>query len=185
MMYVLEGEVAERADEADKARAAAGCFVLLTNVPASGEMAHSGAEVLAAYKEQHGIERNFGFLKDPLIVNDLFLKRPDRIEALGFVLLVSLLAWSLMEHVMRSYLQRTDTDIIGWDKKRTRKPTTFMMTTKFKGLLVARIGEEWFLTAPFTKAQQQFVQAMGLSEEMILRKSAGSPPAQKLAGNGL
>jgi transposase len=185
MMYVLEGEVAERADEADKARAAAGCFVLLTNVPASGEMAHTGAEVLAAYKEQHGIERNFGFLKDPLIVNDLFLKKPERIEALGFVLLVSLLAWSLMEHVMRSHLQRTDTDIIGWDKKKTRKPTTFMMTTKFKGLLVARIGDEWFLTAPFTKAQQQFVQALGLSEEMILRKSAGSPPAQKLPGNGL
>ena len=186
MMYVLEGEVMERSGEVDKARAAAGCFVLLTNVPGSGEMAHTGAEVLAAYKEQHGIERNFGFLKDPLIVNDLFLKRPDRIEALGFILLVSLLAWSLMEHVMRAYLARTDTDIIGWDKKLTRKPTTFMMTVKFKGLLVARIGEEWFLTSPFTKEQQQFVQALGLSEEMILGKAAsGSPPGEKLPGNGL
>ncbi len=58
-------------------------------------MAHSPEEMLAAYKEQHGIERNFGFPKDPLIVNDLFLKRPDRIEVLGFVLLVSLLTWSL------------------------------------------------------------------------------------------
>ncbi len=186
MMYVLKGEVMERKDAVCRARAAAGCFVLLTNVPSTGEMAHTGAEVLAAYKEQHGIERNFGFLKDPLIVNDLFLKRPDRIEALGFILLVSLLAWSLMEHVMRAYLNRTDSDIIGWDKKMTRKPTTFMMTTKFKGLLVARIGEEWFLTAPFTKAQQQFVQAMGLSEEIILRKApAGSPSGQKLPGNGL
>jgi transposase len=185
MMYGLAGEVAERESAVERARAAAGCFVLLTNVPASGEMAHTGAEVPAAYKEQHGIERNFGFLKDPLIVNDLFLKRPDRIEVLGFVLLVSLLAWSLAKHVMRSYLARTDSDIIGWDKKMTRKPTTFMMTTKFKGLLVARIGDEWFLTAPFTKAQQQFVQALGLSEEMILRKSAGSPPGQKLPGNGL
>ena len=169
MMYVLEGEVAERKDAVERARAAAGCFVLLTNVPDSGEMAHSGAEALAAYKEQHGIERNFGFLKDPLIVNDLFLKRPDRIEALGFVLLVSLLTWSLMEHVMRAYLARTDTDIIGWDKKLTRRPTTFMMTTKFRGLLVARIGAEWFLTAPLTKEQQQFVQALGLSEESLLR----------------
>jgi transposase len=170
MMYVLEGEVVEKKEAVERARAAAGCFVLLTNVPDSGEMAHSGAEVLAAYKEQHGIERNFGFLKDPLIVNDLFLKRPDRIEALGFVLLVSLLAWSLMEHVMRAYLERTDTDIIGWDKKLTRRPTTFMMTTKFRGLLLARIGDEWFLTAPLTKEQQQFVQALGLSEGALLRK---------------
>lgn len=52
-------------------------------------MAHTPCEVLAAYKEQHGIERNFAFLKDPLIVNDLFLKRPDRIEALGFILLTA------------------------------------------------------------------------------------------------
>jgi hypothetical protein len=55
MMYVLEGEVAERKDAVERARAAAGCFVLLTNVPDSGEMAHTPAEVLAAYKEQHGI----------------------------------------------------------------------------------------------------------------------------------
>jgi transposase len=170
MMYVLEGEVVEKKEAVERVRAAAGCFVLLTNVPDSGEMAHSGAEVLAAYKEQHGIERNFGFLKDPLIVNDLFLKRPDRIEALGFVLLVSLLTWSLMEHVMRAYLERTDTDIIGWDKKLTRRPTTFMMTTKFRGLLLARIGDEWFLTVPLTKEQQQFVQALGLSEGALLRK---------------
>jgi transposase len=75
--YVLEGSVVERSTEVERLRQAAGCFVLLTNVPATGEMAHAPCEVLAAYKEQHGIERNFSFLKDPLIVNDLFLKRPD------------------------------------------------------------------------------------------------------------
>jgi len=50
-------------------------------------MAPLPADILAAYKEQHGIERNFGFLKDPLFVNDMFVKRPDRIEVLGFILL--------------------------------------------------------------------------------------------------
>ena len=61
--YVLEGRVVERADQVERVRQAAGCFVLLTNVPAAGEMAHAPCEVLAAYKEQHGIERNFGFLE--------------------------------------------------------------------------------------------------------------------------
>ena len=46
-------------------------------------MAHTARDGLRAYKEQHGIEQNFGFLKDPLIVNSLFLKKPERIEALG------------------------------------------------------------------------------------------------------
>ena len=72
--------MAERSDKVAHLREAAGCFVLLTNTHAAGEMAHSPEDVPAAYKEQHGIERNFGFLKDPLIVNDIFLKRPDRIE---------------------------------------------------------------------------------------------------------
>ena len=123
--YVLEGRVVERSTAVERLREAAGCFVLLTNVPAEGEMAHAPCEVLAAYKEQHGIERNFGFLKDPLIVNDIFLKRPDRIEVLGFILLASLLTWSLMEHVMREHLRRSASTISGWDRKPTTRPTTF------------------------------------------------------------
>ncbi len=82
---------------------------------------------------------------------------------------------------MREYLKRTDSTIPGWDRKPTSKPTTFMMTTEFKGVLVAKIGEEWHFTAPLTKEQQQYVLALGLSEESLLRKvRAGNPSGQKL-----
>jgi transposase len=168
MAYVLSGEVVERTGEAEAARAAAGCFVLLSNVPAAGKMAHTGAEVLAAYKEQHGIERNFGFLKDSLIVNDIFLKKPERIEVLGLILLISLLVWNLMEHVMREHLKRTDSTVSGWNRQPTTKPTSFMMTTKFKGLLVLKADGRWYLTAPLTSVQQGYVRALGLTEESLL-----------------
>src|SRR5215467_11484718 len=69
----------------------AGCFVLLTNVPTAGDLAHSARDILTVYKEQHGTEQNYGFLKDPVIVNSLFLKKPERIEALGLVLLLAFL----------------------------------------------------------------------------------------------
>jgi len=144
--YVLAGEVVQRSDEVARIREASGCFVLLTNTPIEGEMAHSPTAVLMAYKEQQGIERNFGFLKDPLIVNDIFLKRPDRIEVLGFILLTSLLVWNLMEHVMRRYLRRTDSVVPGWDRKPTQTPTSFMMTTKFKGVLVVELHGQWEFT---------------------------------------
>jgi transposase len=172
--YVLEGTLVEREGEVERLRQMAGCFVLLTNVPTEGEMAHTSCEVLTAYKEQHGVERNFAFLKDPLIVNDLFLKRPERIEALGFILLAALLTWNLMEHVMREHLKRAAATISGWDRKPTSTPTTFMMTTKFKGVLVARIGEEWHFTAPLTGEQLQYVQALGLSEEALLRRGGAA-----------
>jgi len=178
--YVLEGILVEREAEVERLRQVAGCFVLLTNVPTEGEMGHTSGEVLTAYKEQHGIERNFAFLKDPLIVNDLFLKRPERIEALGFILLAALLTWNLMEHVMREHLKRAAATISGWDHKPTRTPTTFMMTTKFKGLLVARIGEEWHFTAPLSGEQLQYVRALGLSEEALLRR--GGAAVQECGG---
>ncbi|MCK4600590.1 IS1634 family transposase, partial [Candidatus Bipolaricaulota bacterium] len=179
--YILKGEVVERSDEIERIREASGCFVLLTNTPTVGEMAHSPAAVLVAYKEQHGIERNFGFLKDPLFVNDIFLKRPDRIEVLGFILLTSLLVWNLMEHVMRQYLKRTDSTIPGWDRKPTQTPTSFMMTTKFKGVLVAELDGKWQFTVPLTSEQRQYVQALGLTEDSLLRKDkVQTPHHQKL-----
>ncbi|MCL0074075.1 hypothetical protein M1O50_04310 [Dehalococcoidia bacterium] len=180
--YILEGHVVERSDEVEQMREAAGCFVLLTNTPTEGEMAHSRADVLVAYKEQHGIERNFGFLKDPLFVNDMFVKRPDRIEVLGFILLTSFLVWNLMEHVMRRHLKRTDSTIPGWDGKATHKPTSFMMTTKFKGVLLAELDGEWCFLAPLSSEQQQYVRALGLTEESLLRK--GKTRDHKLPGGG-
>src|SRR5262245_64029934 len=96
LRYGLQVTLHERAEVVARKRQEAGCFVLLTNVPTTGEMAHRAGEVLRAYKEQHGVEQNFAFLKDPVIVNSLFLKKPERIEALGLVLLIVLVVWRLV-----------------------------------------------------------------------------------------
>src|SRR5256886_16967881 len=95
----------------------AGCFVLLTNVPPAGDMAHSAREILTVYKEQHGTEQNYGVLKDPVIVNSLFLKKPERIEALGLVLLLALLLWRLMEGQVGAHVERTGGALSGWEKQ--------------------------------------------------------------------
>jgi hypothetical protein len=89
LRYGLQVTLHERAEVIARKTQETGCFVLLTNVPTAGAMAHRAGDVLRAYKEQHGIEQNYGFLKDPLIVNSLFLKKPERIEALGLVLLLA------------------------------------------------------------------------------------------------
>jgi hypothetical protein len=81
----LQGTLHERAEVMARKTQATGCFVLLPNVPTAGEMAHRAGDVLRASKEQHGIEQHDGFLKDPLIVNSVFLKQPERIAALGLV----------------------------------------------------------------------------------------------------
>lgn len=165
--FFIGGVISERPLLAEQKREQSGCFVLLTNTPTEGDMSHTPQEVLLAYKEQHGIERDFGFLKDPLIVNDLFLKKPERIEALGFILLTSLLIWALVEHAMRSTLQSTQTKLPGWDSKPTSRPTTFMLSTKFSGLQTVTLeGRKW-LAQPLNSTQIKYLATLGLNDSCM------------------
>jgi len=156
LRYSLQVTLHERAEVIARKTQEAGSFVLLTNVPTAGEMAHRAGDVLRAYKEQHGIEQNYGFLKDPLIVNSLFLKKPERIEALGLVLLLALLLWRLVERSLRVHGETTGTPLIGWDKKATQKPTALMMMTKFTGVMVLKVEGQRQLVHPLSTVQQQY-----------------------------
>ena len=52
----MRATVSENKLAVEKLREKAGCFVLLTNVPA---VEKSALEILRTYKEQDGIEKNF------------------------------------------------------------------------------------------------------------------------------
>jgi len=162
LRYGLQVTLHERAEVIARQTQETGCFVLLTNVPTAGEMAHRAGDVLRAYKEQHGIEQNYGFLKDPLIVNSLFLKKPERIEALGLVLLLALLLWRLVERTLRVHVETTGTPLTGWDKKATQKPTAFMMMTKFAGVMVLKVGDQRQLAHPLSTVPQPDLRALGV-----------------------
>jgi transposase len=162
LRYSLQVTLHERAEVVARKQQEAGCFVLLTNVPTAGEMAHRAGEVLRAYKEQHGVEQNFAFLKDPIIVNSLFLKKPERIEALGLVLLLALLLWRLVERTLRVHVETTGNPLMGWDKKATQKPTAFMMMTKFAAVMVLKVGGQRQLAQPLSAVQQAYLNALGV-----------------------
>jgi len=147
-------------------RLEAGCFVLLCNI-SSDDILWSAKELLTLYKDQIGIEQNFGFLKNPVIVNSIFLKKPHRIEVLGLVLLLSLLIWRLMERCMRQYIESTGSTITGWKKRPTKRPTSFMMTTKFLEILVLKSGSKRQLARPLRPVQLEFLQALNLSPDIF------------------
>jgi transposase len=93
-------------------------------------------------------------------VNSLFVKKPERLEALGLILLLALLIWRLMERAMRTHVDTTSTPLTGWDKKATERPTSFMMTTKFTGVIVLEVGNHRQLARPLSVVQQQYLQAL-------------------------
>jgi transposase len=160
MRYRLRVTISPHTEQIARCEEEAGCFVLLTNVPTVGDMGHSAGDVLKVYKEQHGTEQNYGFLKDPVIVNSLFLKNAERIEALGLVLLLALLLWRVMERTMRLYVDTTKTPLPGWDKKTTERPTSFMMMTKFADVIVLTQGQHRHLARPLSGVQQQYLTAL-------------------------
>jgi hypothetical protein len=71
MRYGLRAAIEENTEAVSIERQEAGCFVLVSNIAKQEEGAYDARSILQAYKEQHGIEQNFAFLKDPVIVNNL------------------------------------------------------------------------------------------------------------------
>jgi len=170
----VQTDILERQEFIEQKRTEAGCFILLSNRPSQGPDAQSAEELLRTYKAQDGIERNFSFLKDPLIVNDLFLKKPERIEALGMILLLSLLIWNLMQRQMRQYLEKTNSTLEGLDRRKTNRPTSYMMTTKFRNVLILSSGQSRILKKPLSPVQRNYIKALGLTEEIFV---TSQPPS--------
>jgi len=166
--YELAWELTENTAGVDRQRRLAGCFVLLSNVPTEGDGALDAARLLRTYKGQYGVESDFAFLKDPLVVNDLFLKTPSRIDALGMVLIIALMVWRLMERSMRAHVQNAKTTLPGWDCRDTIKPTTFMMTTMMTGIMVAIIDGQRFMLRSPGPTQLAFLEALGLGPPAFL-----------------
>ena len=174
--YELSWELVANAAGVERERSLAGCFVLLSNVPTEGECAMDAARLLRTYKGQYGVESDFAFLKDPLVVNDLFLKTPSRIDALGMVLIIALIVWRLMERSMRAYVQNAKTTLPGWDRRDTTKPTAFMMTTTMTGIMVAIIGGKRFMLHAPGPSQSAFLKALGLGPPAFLNPHCRCEP---------
>ncbi len=150
-------------------REEAGCFVLLSNLTSHQEESEwSAKDLLKLYKNQSGIEQNFGFLKDPVIINSVFLKKNSRIEVLGMILLISLLIWRLIERAMRLYIKDNQTTMTGWVRRRTKRPTSFMMSTKFHTVLVVKSGNQRQLAKPLKSVHLEYLKALDVKPEVFI-----------------
>lgn len=77
----------------------ASTFVLISSVP-YGRMADP-VDLLKNYKEQYQVEQLFRTLKQPWFVDCIYLKKPKRILALGYILLLALFLGAIMQQRVR------------------------------------------------------------------------------------
>lgn len=97
------------------------CNGLLTTV--SDGRVLSDADILEGYKGRNVVEMCFKWLKGPAAVAPVLLKSPSRIQALGFVLVVWMLVFALIQRETRLKLP-DGKEMLHPGKKKTDKPTT-------------------------------------------------------------
>jgi len=110
-----------------------GLFILATNGPVDDTAAERA--LLRSYKKQQSVERGFRFIKDPNIVaSSFFVKKPERVEALLFVMAVCLLVYSVLEYRIRESLKSNERTVPDQKGKPTDNPTARWVFQLFVGI---------------------------------------------------
>jgi len=111
-----------------------GFFILGTN-DCSGELTMQN--MLNHYKSQQSVERGFRFLKSPdFLVSSIYLKSPQRIEALLMIMTCCLMIYAALEHLIRRELQAKNLFFPDMKKQPTQKPTAKWVFWCFMGIHV-------------------------------------------------
>lgn len=109
------------------------CWIVGTNVLEPAML--SDQALVTTYKEQGGVERGFRFLKDPLfLASSVFVKKPERIMALSFIMVLCLLIYRLAECRLRARLTETQQTIPDQVHKPTARPTMRWVFQCFEGI---------------------------------------------------
>jgi len=120
--YQILATVAENKDAIEQEISSAGRFIIATNVLSEKEL--SKEKMLSEYKAQQSCERGFSFLKNPLFLADsIFLKSPERIEALAMIMGLCLLVYTLAQREIRAALKSLNYTVKNQLGKAINNPT--------------------------------------------------------------
>ncbi len=138
-------------------------FIVATNILDEQRLSHE--QVISTYKEQGGVERGFRFLKDPLfLASSVFVKKPERVIALSFIMVLCLLVYRLAEQQLRRQLLTTQQVLPNQVNQPTNRPTMRWIFQCFEGidLLHIRSGTRWHTQVLGLKAlHQQILRLLG------------------------
>ena len=91
--------------------------------------------MIALYHEQAAVEKGFAFLKDPLfLASSVFVKKPERIMAIAFIMVLCLLVYKLAEVRIRQRLAVTEQPVPDQVNKPTARPTMRWLFQCFEGI---------------------------------------------------
>jgi transposase len=136
-VYTIAADVQRDAAAITRYKQRESCYVLVTSIDDEDEW--HAKRILKEYKQQITVEQGFPVVKDPKSVGAVFLKNEQRIEALGYVLIMALLVYSLIERRARLALVDADEPMELAGGPTTFRPTGRRVLQRFENMLVSRV----------------------------------------------
>ena len=157
--FKIKGQLCTQLDLKNTAKAEKGFFILATN-DCSGKL--SMQDMLDNYKSQQSVERGFRFLKSPdFLTASLFLKTPERIEALLMVMTCCLMIYAALEHLIRRELVAKEMFFPDMKKKPTQNPTAKWVFWCFIGVHELNVDAESKMVINITARQRIILDCLG------------------------
>ncbi|OPG16762.1 hypothetical protein B2M26_05235 [Ferroacidibacillus organovorans] len=127
------GQITRNEEEIEAHRQRLSTFVLISNTTPDR---YDALALLRHYKGQEAAETRFGLLKDPQLVDGIYLKTPERIAALGVVMVMALLLYGILEDRVRRKMEEDAVPLRIPNRPRNDKPAGEMLLTLLKRIHV-------------------------------------------------
>lgn len=133
--YQIQGQCAFLIAEYRKAERPKGKFIIATNNLDTNKLPDN--ELLQKYKSLSKVERGFRFLKDPqFVASSFFVKKPERVEALLFLMTLSLSVYAAIEFKARQQLEKQNKTLPNQLNKQVKNPTARWLFALLAGIHV-------------------------------------------------
>ncbi len=145
IFYQVNATLSEDINAIKIAYRSAGRFVLATNI--LDEKSLSNDDMISKYKGQQSCERGFGFLKDPLFFADsIFLKSPERIQAMAMIMGLCLLVYTLAQRQIRKALSASNSTIKNQLGRAINNPTMRLIFQRFQSIHLVQLHDDFSIS---------------------------------------
>ena len=157
--YQIMGQLYSSLTQREERLREKGMFMLATN---DCSETLTMEKILELYKSQQSVEKGFRFLKSPdFLTSSLYLKKPERIEALLMIMTCCLMVYAALEHKIREELKSQSQYFPDLKYKPTQTPTARWVFFCFQGLHVLTISQHQELVVNLKERNRVIIDCLG------------------------
>ena len=167
MEYYLQIEIKIDEEKIKKRFEEACTFILCSN-----DLTLEAEDLLREYKTQIGVEKKFQQLKSPHFVNSLYIDTPERVEALTYLILISMMILSIAEYVVRREMKVEGETIIGPGGIKMKQPSLVAILGVFNtgiGVKILSLGGKKYrsLACSLKESHKKILKYLGIPESIF------------------